>query len=240
MDEIVHFGGPSAWIGAEPSGAISMQVKQIKRIYDILSKTYGTFDESDDPWMTNGLSKTPFRSLVSACLSTMTMTTRVVNAAVPLYQRVSSFEELRDLPDTELRRLIKPVAHYNRKTKSLKAMAKQIVEDHGGRIPRSRQDLLQLPGVGPKCADLMLNFLFDEPTIAVDTHIHRLLNRLGIVETDSVEDSAKAINAQTPKRFKRHAHEWLIQHGMQVCVSRRPKCAACVIAEFCRYRDTHH
>ncbi|MDX3910396.1 MAG: hypothetical protein QHC67_11320 [Sphingobium sp.] len=95
---------------------------RLAAIYDILSRTYPTYEEMDDPWMSNGLSATPFRHLVSGCLSTVTVTKRVVSAAVPLYKRVSTFQELLALDDEELRSIIKPVAHYNRKTANLKVL----------------------------------------------------------------------------------------------------------------------
>nr|WP_272918728.1 endonuclease III [Malikia spinosa] len=186
--------------------------------------------------MTNGLSSTPFRCLVSVCLSTMTITPRVVKACVPLFERVSNFEELLALDDEALRTIIKPVAHYNRKTTNLKIMCQQILQDFGGRIPDTHQDLMKLQGVGRKVADIMMNFIFHEDTIAVDTHVLRVLNRLDIVHTSVAEAAADQINGITPAHYKRHAHEWLIQHGMQACTARRPRCGACCISELCSYR----
>lgn len=143
------------------------------------------------------------------------------------------------LDDEDLRRIIKPVAHYNRKTKLLKDMARRILDEHGGEIPRTREGLMALPGVGQKVADIMLNFVFDEPSIAVDTHVLRVLNRLGVVDTASATKAAATINADTPPRFKRHAHEWLIQHGMKICVSRTPKCSDCRLTRHCDWFDVH-
>lgn len=202
-------------------------------IYDILSRTYPTYEEMDDPWMANGLSATPFRHLVSGCLSTVTVTKRVVSAAVPLYLQVSTFEELLALDDEELRAIIKPVAHYNRKTVNLKILARQIIEEHGGEIPNDRESLLKLQGVGRKVADLMMNHLFSEDSIAVDTHVLRVLQRLDVVKDTTAGKAADTINAITPACYKRHAHEWLIQLGMQVCHARSPDCASCVVSHLC-------
>ncbi|QUX93865.1 endonuclease III [Marinomonas sp. A3A] len=188
--------------------------------------------------MTNGLSSTPFRSIVSGCLSTLTITKRVVNACVPLYQRVSNFEELLALDDEELRQLIKPVAHYNRKTVNLKVMARQILEVHNGKIPETREELMKLRGVGRKVTDLMLNFVFSKDTIAVDSHVLRVLNRLNIVEAKSAEEASVKINLVTPSFYKKHAHEWLIQHGMQVCTARKPKCSECCVNQLCKQFDS--
>ena len=206
---------------------------RLTSIYDILSRTYPTYEEMDDPWMANGLSATPFRHLISGCLSTVTVTKRVVSAAVPLYQRVSTFEELLALDDEELRTIIKPVAHYNRKTVNLKILCRQIIEKHGGEIPSDRESLLKLQGVGRKVADLMMNHLFSEDSIAVDTHVLRVLQRLDIVKDTTAEKAADTINAITPAGYKRHAHEWLIQLGMQVCHARSPDCPSCVVSHLC-------
>lgn len=213
---------------------------EISSIYKSLSNAYPTFDQSDDEWMTNGLSSTPFRSIVSAALSTMTTTKRVVAACVPLYKKVSTFEELLALDDEELRSIIKPVAHYNKKTKSLKMMCKQIIDRHGGKLPDTKEELLQLQGIGLKCSSLIMNFIFDTPLIAVDTHIHRLLNRLGIVDTTSTDVTTKVINEVTPSKYKKHAHEWLIQHGMKVCVARSPHCDDCIISSHCAHFSEHY
>lgn len=207
--------------------------ERLSAIYDVLSRTYPTYEEMDDPWMSNGLSATPFRHLVSGCLSTVTVTKRVVSAAVPLYERVSTFEELLELDDDELRAIIKPVAHYNRKTVRLKLLCRQIIEEHGGKIPSDRESLLKLQGVGRKVADLMMNHLFSEDCIAVDTHVLRVLRRLEIVKDTTAGQAADTINAITPSKYKRHAHEWLIQLGMQVCHARSPDCLSCVVSNVC-------
>lgn len=209
---------------------------RLVQIYQRLSDTYPTFDQTDDPWMTNGLSSTPFRCLVSVCLSTMTITPRVVKACVPLFEKVSTFHELLQISDDELKEIIKPVAHYNRKTKNLKIMAKQIIYQFDGKIPETHDELMRLQGVGRKVADIMMNFIFNQDTVAVDTHVLRVLNRLEIVKTDSAEKASDLINKLTPLTYKRHAHEWLIQHGMKVCHARSPACESCCLFEVCQFK----
>lgn len=225
---------PSSEQAQTPSTAAVRSSSRIVEIYTRLSNRYPTFDKTDDPWMTNGLSSTPFRCLVSVCLSTMTTTPRVVKACVPLFSKVNSFQELLALDDEELRSIIKPVAHYNRKTINIKTMCRQILHDHGGEIPKTQKELMALQGVGRKVADIMMNFIFNTATIAVDTHVLRVLNRLDIVRTSSAEVAADQIDELTPPDFKRHAHEWLIQHGMQVCTARAPRCEECCVASLCR------
>lgn len=208
---------------------------EVTEVYETLSRTYPTFDQSDDPWMTNGLSSTPFKALVSAALSTVTTTSRVVTAALKLYDRVSTFQELADLDDDELRDMIRTVAHYNRKTQYLKRMSRQIIDEHGGQVPHDRDALMALPGIGRKVTDLMLNFEFGELTIGVDTHVHRVVNRIGMVATTTHEKTADALMDVTPDRFTPHAHEWLIQHGATVCRSRAPRCGGCPLSDVCHY-----
>lgn len=209
--------------------------RRLTAIYEILSQTYPTYEESGDPWMTNGLSATPFRHLVSGCLSTMTLTKRVINACVPLYARVSTFEELLALDDDELRDIIRPVAHYNRKTVNLKAMCRQIIEGHGGEIPQTREQVMELQGVGRKVADLVMNHLNAQDSIAVDSHVLRVLRRLAIVTDTTAEAAADTIGMLTPSGYKRHAHEWLIQLGMHVCHVRKPDCPDCVVRSLCPF-----
>ncbi|MHA7277170.1 endonuclease III domain-containing protein [Arthrobacter sp. Hz1] len=204
-----------------------MHTTTISKIYDILAETYPLFEDSDDEWMKNGLSDTPFRALISVALSTMTNGPRTIKAAVGLFDKVSTFEEIRDLPDDELRDIIRSVAHYNRKTLSLKEMSRQILRDHGGEIPTTHVELMQLRGIGRKCADIMMNFQYGTPTVAVDTHVHRVVNRLGMVHTSTHEQTADALTDATPDSYKQHAHEWLIQHGMKTCIARKPKCQEC-------------
>lgn len=216
-----------------------MNQRAVNTVYELLEQTYPLFEDSDDEWMKNGLSDTPFRALISVELSTMTNGPRTIKAAVGLFEQVSTFEELRDLDDDTLRDTIRSVAHYNRKTVSLKEMSRQIIDDHGGEIPTNHDDLMKLKGIGRKCADIMMNFQYGTPTVAVDTHVHRVVNRLGMVSTNTHEQTADALSSITADQYKQHAHEWLIQHGMKTCLARSPKCDECPLAKYCAYRAQH-
>lgn len=132
-----------------------------------------------------------------------------------------------------MRDIIRPVAHYNRKTVNLKAMCRQIIDEHGGTIPRNREAVMELKGVGRKVADLVMNHLNEQDSIAVDSHVLRVLRRLGMVGDVSAEVAADAIGGLTPPGYRRHAHEWLIQLGMKVCHARKPACGACVVRALC-------
>ncbi len=124
---------------------------------------------------------------------------------MPLFARVSTFEELLALDDEELKAIIKPVAHYNRKTANLKVMCRQILQIYKGKIPDTHEELRKLQGVGRKVADIMMNFIFHEDTIAVDTHVLRVLNRLEVVQTESATD--RRFNRMRPSIAPRKRHQ---------------------------------
>lgn len=169
----------------------------------------------------------------------MTTSKRTIKAALALYETVHTFEQLRDMDEQELVHRIQSVAHYNRKAKNLKTMAAQIIDQYHGQIPQTKEELLTLSGIGRKCADIMLNFVFEQPAIAVDTHVFRVVNRLGMVKATTANATADQLNQITPAEFKRHAHEWLIQHGMKVCVARKPHCEECPLTHLCEYYQEH-
>lgn len=159
-----------------------MKQETIESVYQKLSQTFKIFKENENEWDANGLSSNPFKSLVSVKLSTMTQTPRVIKACVALYEKADTPEGILELSDDELRNLIKPVAHYNRKTLHIKEMCQQLIDRHNGKVPNNREKLLALQGVGRKCVDIMMNFTFDKKAIAVDSHVHRVVNRIGFMK----------------------------------------------------------
>ncbi len=139
------------------------------------------------------------------------------------------------LGEAKLRNLIKTIGLYRTKAKNVIGSAKKLVAEHGGQVPRTREELEALPGVGRKTANVVLNIAFGEPTIAVDTHIFRVGNRTGLATgKDPFEVEQKLMQA-VPDKYKLHAHHWLILHGRYVCVARRPLCEKCIIADLCKW-----
>lgn len=212
-------------------------MEKIEEVYKRLEIDQPTFSEVDDDWTKYGLSSTHFKALVSVTLSTMTHTPRVVKAATALYEVADTPEAIVKLDDDLLRELIRPVAHYNRKTQHLKKMCREIIGNFNGEVPRNKSDLLSLTGVGEKCANIMLNFEFNQDSIAVDSHVFRVLNRLGVIHTSSHEKASEIINKITPNQYKRHAHEWLIGFGMRVCHAKKPNCSECVLYDLCVFTE---
>jgi endonuclease-3 len=146
-----------------------MAKKKIENIYKKLSNEYKIFAENDNEWDANGLNSTDFKSLVSVMLSATTHTKRVIKACNALYEKATTPKQILELDDDKLTELIRPVAHYNNKTKYLKQLCQQIIEKHEGEVPKTKKELMSLQGVGRKSADILMNFNFGGETIAVDT-----------------------------------------------------------------------
>jgi endonuclease-3 len=124
---------------------------------------------------------------------------------------------------------------FNTKAKNVMALSRLLVERHGGDVPKSREDLEALPGVGRKTANVVLNVAFAEPTMAVDTHIFRVANRTGLAPGKTPLLVEEGLERAVPARWKQNAHHWLILHGRYVCVARKPRCEACIVSDLCTY-----
>lgn len=179
----------------------------------------------------------PFTLLVAVVLSAQATDIGVNKATPALFALADTPEKMAALDEERVANLIKTIGLYRNKAKNVVALAKKLVAEHGGKVPRSREALETLPGVGRKTANVVLNTAFGEPTIAVDTHLFRVANRTGLASGTTpraVEDGLEKI---IPERYRRHAHHWLILHGRYVCKARKPDCPACPIADLCLYPD---
>jgi endonuclease-3 len=141
-----------------------------------------------------------------------------------------------DLGIRRLKKTIRTIGLYNNKTRNIMETCHLLVSRHGGEVPRTREELEALPGVGRKTANVVLNTAFGEPTIAVDTHIFRVANRTGLAPGKTPLEVETRLTRLTPTEFRKNAHHWLILHGRYVCKSRKPECPVCVIADLCEYR----
>jgi endonuclease-3 len=181
-------------------------------------------------------SKNPYTLLVAVVLSAQATDKGVNRATAPLFARVDTPEKMVAYGEERLREAIKTIGLFNMKAKNVIALSKSLVENHGGKVPKTREELQALPGVGRKTANVVLNVAFGEPTIAVDTHIFRVCNRTGLAPGRNPLEVEAALEATVPAKFKLGAHHWLILHGRYTCVARRPLCPECVVADLCRYR----
>jgi endonuclease-3 len=179
----------------------------------------------------------PFELLVAVILSAQSTDVGVNKATRGLFAAANTPEAMLALGETRLKRHISSLGLYNTKAANLLATCRQLVEQHGSLVPRTREALEALPGVGRKTANVVLNTAFGQPTMAVDTHIFRVANRTGLAPGKTVLAVEQALLKRVPAEFLLDAHHWLILHGRYVCKARKPDCPACVIRDLCRYRD---
>ena len=180
---------------------------------------------------------TPFELLVAVILSAQATDLSVNRATRELFRRAPQPGAMLELGEAGLRRCIRSIGLYNTKAKNIVATCRTLCDEHGGEVPRTRQALEGLPGVGRKTANVVLNTAFGEPTIAVDTHIFRVSNRTRIAPGKNVRAVEEALLRLVPGEFKRDAHHWLILHGRYVCTARRPGCGDCPVADLCEFPD---
>ena len=178
----------------------------------------------------------PYTLLVAVVLSAQSTDVGVNRATKPLFAKVDTPQKMLALGEARLIEAIRSLGFFNMKAKNVMRLSKILVEEHGGEVPHEREALERLPGVGRKTANVVLNIAFKQPVIAVDTHIFRVSNRTGLAPGATADEVADLLEKVVPDRFKLHAHHWLILHGRYVCVARKPKCPACVIADMCRYK----
>ncbi len=180
----------------------------------------------------------PWRVLVGAVLSTRTRDQVTAEVVERFIARVPDVRQLAQLSAGEVAELIYPVGFYRTKAKLLVALAKVITEKWGGRVPATREGLLSLPGVGPKVANIVLARCFGVPVIAVDTHVHRISNRLGLVRTKTPGQTEKRLYQFFPRGYRAEWNHLLVALGQTVCLPRLPRCAVCPITRFCLKRGT--
>lgn len=179
----------------------------------------------------------PYTLLVAVVLSAQATDKGVNRATGPLFARVDTPEKMIALGERRLRAAIKSIGLYRTKARNVIALSKKLVAEFDGGIPKTREDLMTLPGVGRKTANVVLNIAFEEPAIAVDTHIFRVSNRTGLAPGATPLAVEEALERAVPDKFKLHAHHWLILHGRYVCKARTPECHECVVADLCAYED---
>ena len=181
--------------------------------------------------------KTPFELLVAVVLSAQATDVSVNAATRHLFPVANTPQKILALGEEKLREFVQRIGLYQTKSKHIIQMCRLLLERHGGAVPQTREELEALPGVGRKTASVILNTAFGLPTIAVDTHIFRVSNRIGIAPGKDVLEVEKKLLKFVPDEFKHDAHHWLILHGRYVCQARKPKCGACIINDLCEYKD---
>ena len=179
----------------------------------------------------------PFELLVAVVLSAQATDKGVNKATAKLFPVASTPAAIVKLGVDGLIPYVQSIGLFRNKAKNIVALSEIILRDHGGKVPAKREALEALPGVGRKTANVVLNVAFGEPTIAVDTHIFRVANRMGLAPGKTPEAVEQKLLKVVPDEFKQHAHHWLILHGRYTCVARTPKCGECIVRDLCDYRD---
>ena len=179
----------------------------------------------------------PYTLLVAVALSAQATDVGVNKATRNLFPIADTPQKMLALGEERVRDTIKTIGLYRNKAKNVIAMSQLLIERHGGEVPRDREALEALPGVGRKTANVVLNIAFGEPTIAVDTHLFRVGNRTGLAPGKTPLEVELKLERIIPAEFKRHAHHWLILHGRYTCIARKPLCERCVINDLCRWPE---
>ena len=201
------------------------------------AEIFRRFREVDPNPTTELKYKTPFQLLIAVILSAQATDVGVNKATKKLYPVANTPQKILKLGEEKLKQYISTIGLYNAKAKNVIALCQILLEQHDGEVPRTREALEALPGVGRKTANVVLNTAFGEPTIAVDTHIFRVSNRTGLAPGKDVRAVEDKLEKVVPAEFKQDAHHWLILHGRYVCKARKPACPQCVIHDLCRYKD---
>ena len=193
--------------------------------------------QAQDPAPTTELEyKTPFQLLVAVILSAQATDKGVNLATRKLFPVANTPQAIYALGYEGLATYIQTIGLYRAKAKNIIETCRLLIEKHGGKVPDERAALEALPGVGRKTANVILNTIFGQPTIAVDTHIFRVSNRTGIAPGKDVVEVENKLLKFVPKEYQLHAHHWLILHGRYVCIARKPECWRCLINDLCEYR----
>jgi endonuclease-3 len=177
----------------------------------------------------------PYTLLVAVVLSAQATDAGVNKATKNLFANVDTPQAMAALGLEGLKERIKTIGLFNTKAKNIIALSQKLIDQHQGEVPRTREELEALPGVGRKTANVVLNTAFGQPTIAVDTHIFRVANRTGLALGKTPLEVEKNLEKAIPKKYLKHAHHWLVLHGRYICTARKPHCYECPVVDLCAY-----
>jgi endonuclease-3 len=178
----------------------------------------------------------PYTLLVAVVLSAQATDASVNIATEPLFKHIKTPRQMIEFGEERLRKAIKTIGLFNMKAKNVIALSRMLIDRYGGEVPRTREELQELPGVGRKTANVVLNTAWGEETFAVDTHVFRVCNRTGLASGKTVDEVEARLEKIVPQPFRRDAHHWLILHGRYTCKARLPECWRCPVIDLCRYR----
>jgi endonuclease-3 len=202
-----------------------------------IRKIFERFQKANPKPTTELVYHSPFELLLSVILSAQATDVSVNKATAQLFKIANSPQKIIELGLVKLKQSVKTIGLYNTKAQNIMKTCKILVEQYNSQVPHDREALESLPGVGRKTANVILNTCFGELVIAVDTHIFRVANRIGLAHSQSRLEVEKQLTKEIPKPFLHDAHHWLILHGRYTCVARKPKCPECLINDLCEFPD---
>jgi endonuclease-3 len=205
-----------------------MSAKKIKEVLNLLQGMYPDAHCALDY-------KTPFQLLVATMLSAQSTDKTVNRVTEKLFREFPGVEDFLQLQQPELEERIKEIGLFRNKAKNILSMCRELVTRFTGEVPANMEDLLSLPGVGRKTANVVLSNAFNVPSIAVDTHVFRVSNRIGLASADNVLDTELQLLDGIPRELWSSAHHWLIWHGRKICDAKKPKCGLCTLTQYCGY-----
>ena len=179
--------------------------------------------------------KNPYTMLVSTVLSAQATDKSVNKATEPLYQIADTPEKMLALGEERLISYIKTIGLYRNKAKNIIRLSRMLIDDFGGKVPETREEIQKLPGAGRKTANVVLNVVFGQPTMPVDTHLLRICPKIGLAEGDTPVEVEESLVSRIPAKYMQNAHHWLILHGRYVCTARKPDCENCIISDICKH-----
>tara|TARA_A100001037_G_scaffold56423_1_gene48608 strand:+ start:1069 stop:1716 length:648 start_codon:yes stop_codon:yes gene_type:complete len=209
----------------------------MKMILKNVHEFYRRLEESDPNPKGELYYVNDYTLLVAVVLSAQATDIGVNKATKNLFQAVTTPEAMVKFGEKNLVDEIKSIGLYRTKARNVIGLSKKLIAEYDGKVPQTRDQLIKLPGVGRKTANVVLNIAFGQPTIAVDTHIFRIGNRTGLAPGKDVKEVELALLKRTPSVFLRHAHHWLILHGRYVCKARKPECHQCLVFDLCKFKD---
>ncbi|QTQ17256.1 endonuclease III [Treponema parvum] len=179
--------------------------------------------------------KNPYTMLVSTVLSAQATDKSVNKATESLYQIADTPEKMLALGEERLIPYIKTIGLYRNKAKNIIRLSRMLIDDFGGKVPETREEIQKLPGAGRKTANVVLNVVFGQPTMPVDTHLLRICPKIGLAEGDTPVEVEESLVSRIPEKYMQNAHHWLILHGRYVCTARKPDCENCIISDICKH-----
>ena len=198
---------------------------------------FATFSAKSAHPVTELVAPNEFALLVAIVLSAQATDVSVNKATPALFAVADTPQKMIKLGVAGVKKYIKTIGLFNTKAANVIKLSQKLVDDFGGKIPHDRNALQTLPGVGRKTANVWLNCALGIPTIAVDTHVFRVSNRIGLCKTKTADATELALEKAIPAKWKQHAHHWLILHGRYVCKARKPECSTCIIRQWCEFKD---